>query len=588
MNAPKTPDAVLQLDAELVPVDVIIPSSTHIQQSRRKRFSQEAILELAASIATSGVINPILVRPFPEELKAHISPTPKYELVAGERRWLATKRAGLAHIPAVIRPLDDGQVLEAQLVENLQRADLNPLEEAEGYQELKALKGYDAERIGELIGKSKSYVYARMKLNELAHEAREALEQGQLDFSKALLVARFSSAKLQKAAVKKLIDYGGARLAYTRAFELLRDSFMVNLAAAPFAHDDATFFRMVKVPGRRGVEEPIALPACTLSISNSANDAELQRDLGSAHMCIDKDCFQTKVAQFWERKRAEAERTGRTVLSGDEAAAAVPEAYDGFNANYLDLDAPYNDAKFPEPEPGEGATEAEQEAWDIRSADWEPPTYRQLLGADVPLGVLAQSRKGELRELLPLKDARALLKAKGVTIKVPSWMKERTRDDTDDEAPASAAERQAEHAKEQERRAVELEFRLRLLRTVKEKCKGPFKRPDLERIADWLNNDGYGDAQEALYPGGIRPEKATEAELFTFIIVAMACGEADDTYRKPGALLELAQRFKIDAKSIRAQVVKDLKPTSAPAADDEQAKPTAKKAPAKKKAAAKK
>ncbi len=587
MNAPTTAEHLQEITAELVPLDVICPSQTHLQRLRRKRFNEQGLLELAANIkATGGVLQPILLRPFPAALAGTVTPKPKYELVAGERRLLATRRAGYAHIHAVIRELDDGAVLLAQMSENKQRDDYTPIEEAAGYADLRELMKWDAQQIADHIGKSKSYVYARLKLTALGADARAALEAGTLDFSKALLVARLPNEKLQAAAVKKIGEYGGARLAYPRAVEMLRDKFMVNLAEAPFALDDAGYFRFEKVRGYRGrdAEAPIEIPACLACPSNSANDPELERDCG-AHMCTDKPCFEIKVVAFWKRKAETAKREGRDVVSADQLDGKLPErGYmgGGFNAQYLDLDAE-SDQDYPEPEP-EAKDDAEEDspefqarhnAWMDASEAWRAPSYRQLLGVDCPTGTLVQAGKGELRELITTKDAQRLLKAKGIKITVPGWMRERD----DDGAAEPTADRQAEIAREQERHKVEMEWRMRLLREIHVKFKGPLKRPDLERIADTI--DCYGDALESLYSEPLNIKTAKESDLLRFIVIAGVASEADDSYRKPGRLLELAQRLKIDAKALRAQVVKDLKPTAAPPAEDDDqpaAKPTKKKA----------
>jgi len=113
-----------------------------------------------------------------------------YELVAGERRYRACKLAGLNTIPAMIRSLTDDQVLEIQIIENLQRDDLTELEEAEGYDALMTHSNFTVDQVGEKIGKSRSYVYGRLKLLELTEDSKQAMRVGTLDASRALLIAR--------------------------------------------------------------------------------------------------------------------------------------------------------------------------------------------------------------------------------------------------------------------------------------------------------------------------------------------------------------------------------------------------------------
>lgn len=182
-----------------LPLAHLRPSQTKIQQQRRAHFDKNKLQELADSIKAQGQLQPILVRPLLPE-PGHQLVQPLYEIIAGERRYLASKLAGLTTVDCVIRGLDDAQVLEAQLVENLQREDVNPLEEAEGYRELIDLKKIKAEDLGALVGKSRAYIYGRMKLLDLCPAARKTLEEGKIDASVALLIARIPDAEMQELA----------------------------------------------------------------------------------------------------------------------------------------------------------------------------------------------------------------------------------------------------------------------------------------------------------------------------------------------------------------------------------------------------
>lgn len=181
----------------------------------RKAFDKAALEELAESIRRHGVLQPILLRPWPEgrrwPAKEAVEGCP-YELVAGERRWRAAKAAGLSTIPALIRELGDAEVLEIQVVENLQRTDLHPLEKAEGYEQLMKLHGYAVEDLAAKVGKSKGYVYARLKLCALVPEARKAFYAGHLNPSTALLIARIPVADLQKKAVQEIVIVDSAKV----------------------------------------------------------------------------------------------------------------------------------------------------------------------------------------------------------------------------------------------------------------------------------------------------------------------------------------------------------------------------------------
>ena len=147
----------------------------------RTRMDQEALKELAESIKTQGVIQPILVRPVAEN---------KYEIIAGERRWRAARMAGLQAVPVVIRDIPDNQALAVALIENIQREDLNPLEEALGIQRLTNEFGLTHQSAAEALGRSRTAVTNLLRLLELAPPVRDLLADGRLDMghARALLV----------------------------------------------------------------------------------------------------------------------------------------------------------------------------------------------------------------------------------------------------------------------------------------------------------------------------------------------------------------------------------------------------------------
>lgn len=161
---------------------------TAIRESKtnpRRAFAQDALDELTESIRRHGVLQPVLVRP----IKAGRNGV-AYELVAGARRLRASKAAELSEIPALVRELTDKEVLEVQVIENLQRTDLHPLEEAEGYRQLHEKHGYPVEDLAAKVGKSKAYVYARLKLCALTDEAKEAFLGDRITPGHAVLLAR--------------------------------------------------------------------------------------------------------------------------------------------------------------------------------------------------------------------------------------------------------------------------------------------------------------------------------------------------------------------------------------------------------------
>ncbi|RMF14924.1 MAG: ParB/RepB/Spo0J family partition protein [Alphaproteobacteria bacterium] len=153
----------------------------------RRHFTAEDLGELAASIRRNGMLQPILVRPLEGEEAGTESgeSSPVYEIVAGERRWRAAQAAGLHEVPIVERRLDDAQTLEIALVENIQRRDLTPIEEAEGFQRLIEEFGHSAEEIGRVVGKSRSHVANLLRLLKLPEEVREMVNEGALSMGHA-------------------------------------------------------------------------------------------------------------------------------------------------------------------------------------------------------------------------------------------------------------------------------------------------------------------------------------------------------------------------------------------------------------------
>ena len=160
----------------------------------RRQFDETAMAELAASVKAHGVLQPILVRP-------HAG---RHQIIAGERRWRAAQAAGLHEIPVVVRTLDDGQVAEIALIENIQRADLNAIEEARGYQKLIADFGHTQAALGDIVGKSRSHVTNLLRLLDLPGAVQALVESGALSMGHArALVGAANAEDLAQTAVKQ-------------------------------------------------------------------------------------------------------------------------------------------------------------------------------------------------------------------------------------------------------------------------------------------------------------------------------------------------------------------------------------------------
>jgi len=179
---------------------VSINNLTRNRFQPRKYFSKENLEELSNSIKEQGVIQPIVVRP-------DKSSDGKYEIVAGERRWLASQNAGLHEVPVVVVDVDDVKSLELSIVENVQRHDLNPIEEARGYQKLIDEFSYNQDKLSKFIGKSRSYIANSLRLLSLPHEVLLMVEQGNLSAGHARsLIGLNNSIEIAKIIIIKKLS----------------------------------------------------------------------------------------------------------------------------------------------------------------------------------------------------------------------------------------------------------------------------------------------------------------------------------------------------------------------------------------------
>ena len=165
----------------------------------RKNFDEDSLNDLTNSIRERGVIQPIIVRKSSDDKS-------KYEIIAGERRWLAASRAGLHDIPVVLTEVDDLKSLEFAIVENVQRNDLNPLEEAQGYKRLIDEFSYDQDKVSKFIGKSRSYITNSLRLLNLPLEVLELVEKKKISAGHAKILVGLDNAAFiaNKVVEKKL------------------------------------------------------------------------------------------------------------------------------------------------------------------------------------------------------------------------------------------------------------------------------------------------------------------------------------------------------------------------------------------------
>ena len=178
-----------------MPIDRIRPNPNQ----PRRDFDEKELQDLAASIREKGVIQPLILRPHPAEPGG-------FEIVAGERRWRAAQAAGVHDLPAVVRDLDDTEVLELAIIENVQRADLNPIEEAQGYRQLMDRFGHTQERLAEALGKSRSHIANLLRLLTLPEPVLELLRTGTLSagHARALVTAGDPEALARQVVARDL------------------------------------------------------------------------------------------------------------------------------------------------------------------------------------------------------------------------------------------------------------------------------------------------------------------------------------------------------------------------------------------------
>jgi ParB/RepB/Spo0J family partition protein len=506
---PSNPITTLPPTVRQLALAHITPSTTLVQERRRARYDGAALKELAANIKAVQVIEPIIVRPKPGATRD------AFEIVAGERRWRASCEAGLDSIPAIIRTLDDRAVLEIQLIENLHREGLHELEEAEGYETLLREHRYDVEQLATKVGRSRAYVYGRMRLLALDKKSREAFYAGKLTAATALLLARIPVPALQQEALKAITEsWNGQPLPYKEAQRHIQERYMTRLKDAPF---DCKVVDLVPNAG-----------ACSACPKLTGNQPELFGDIKSSDVCTDPVCYGAKRAAWTAILQARAEEEGRTILSGADAKRIAPYGLkSSLQTGYASLDQRcYQDEKG--------------------------RTYRQLLGKTFKAQTLiADADSGRLIEVIKIADHAQALKDKGIT--------------------PERAVRGNDTAREQQRVArAESAFRERLFFAVRAKTPASLQAADLRLLAQslwrlvghessvrlvkvwgWAEK---GKANDEVYKCEARIAKLSDQDIVRFVIDCALIDEVRaspyDT-RKPTRLLSTAARLKIDAAAVR-------------------------------------
>lgn len=181
------------VSTDTLAVNDIIPN----KEQPRKTFDEAALQELADSIKQHGVLQPLLVRPFT---------TGGYQLVAGERRWRASRLAELKEVPVIIKELSDTEAMEIAIIENLQREDLNPIEEAEGLQALIDKCGFTQEEVATSVGKSRPAITNALRLLRLPEEVRQMTKDGDISAGHARALLAFDNEPMMLECAKQIVD----------------------------------------------------------------------------------------------------------------------------------------------------------------------------------------------------------------------------------------------------------------------------------------------------------------------------------------------------------------------------------------------
>lgn len=193
-------DALLPVeqDNEKEIIEVKINDIEPNEKQPRKNFDDEKLMKLAESIKAQGIIQPIIVK----------RENDIYRIVAGERRWRAAKIAGITHIPVIVREMTERQIMEIALIENLQREDLNPIEEAEAFEKLIKEYGLTQEEIAKTVGRSRPAIANALRLLSLDESIKEYIVEGQLSSGHARALIPLEDKELQKEVAEKIIEGG--------------------------------------------------------------------------------------------------------------------------------------------------------------------------------------------------------------------------------------------------------------------------------------------------------------------------------------------------------------------------------------------
>lgn len=555
MNAPSTQ---AQLEAILVDRTKLRPSPTNPR--KRRGLDKASLTELAQTMHPPiGIAQPILVREKSETVEG--IEVLWYEIVAGERRWRASEIAGLDQVPIIVKKLTDLEVLKLQLIENIQREDLDELEEAEGYEKLMQQvdsegNKYTADTIANAMSVSRSTIYARMKLLDLCESGRQALFDKKIDGSTALLIARISPEKVQLEA---LSDITKSEMSFRQAKDLIQRKFMLELKEAIFDTKDAA---LLKKAG-----------ACDGCPKRTGNQPDLFSDVKSKDVCTDTVCFAMKKAAHFLIIRNQAEAEGAKIITGAEAKKILPSNY---SQNYYLEQSGFAkpNEKIPNDPKGRTWEQALKQTKLLESKNGEKPRV-------TPTVIENPHEKGEIIQAFNIEQAAKALREQGYEVSLRGTS---TR-------PVKTEKEKAEEEKLRNQTKAENLFRARLAQAIHNKANEdlsgatPQLRPELFRLlaievfdqskayaakaklvethlgedtnkkGTWEANRAFKEHLQTLHP---------QICLLVMIDLIMSPEEKVEGWQvqqkyKPETLLSLAAMHGIDADALKKQAEQEIK-----------------------------
>lgn len=567
----------------------------------RRTFLEEGLQQLAADVKAHGIISPIKVRPMSSAQAAEACVNAGYQLVYGHRRLRAARLAGLVRVPCIVQELSDDEARVEAISENLSREDVHPIEEAEGFSALLDARRISADELAAELGKSRSYVYGRLKLLQACQQVRDACLRGEIGSEVALLVARLRTEKLQEKALQAIkgryidMEDGGAR-SYRQIRDLLNERFTLKLDGdALFDPADATLLpdagACTSCPRRSGNAPEYSDVAAgksdddihSVEVDDSDDAYEAARKAAGrwawnakvgADICTDPDCFDAKKKAQLKRQAAALAEKGKLVIDGAKARQAI-DAQGNVKGAYIAL----KDVKA-----------------QLKQRPKKGGAAHDLVEPEVV--VIQNPRDGTTVEAVKVED----LKAAGIKVPEPKRAASQGHD-----WKAEQRKRDEQRKRNEETAVVERQVRVALLERVRTAAAITARSAfDLQMVAQCAYAGvEYGDRPILAKLWGASSPTVLEKrigqlsaeDVTTFLLdCALVASVHVDAYalsRQPERLLAAAKHYGVDAAAVRADVQTPAPAGSTPSPAARAPKKAAgagakKAAPAKGKAAAKK